>query len=65
MRRLNRTMKIPGSDEKDYANQRDELPALKVGDEVKAFLLLDVSSKAECEGAQEEIGLKTKAEDDK
>ena len=24
------------SDEKDYANQRDELPALKVGDEVKA-----------------------------
>lgn len=29
------------SDEKDYANQRDELPALKVGDEVKAFLLLD------------------------
>jgi len=26
---------------KDYANQRDELPALKVGDEVKAFLLLD------------------------
>ena len=121
------------SDEKDYANQRDELPALKVGDEVKAFLLLDgngaelktfklqndeavkaelryekaevstegnltdeekgqlrfkdgvtqtrvmvkatiehvdkngdvklafyLSSKAECEGAQEEIGLKTK-----
>lgn len=30
-----------GSGEKDYANQRDELPALKVGDEVKAFLLLD------------------------
>ncbi len=29
------------SDEKDYANQREELPALKVGDEVKAFLLLD------------------------
>ena len=25
------------SDEKDYANQREELPALKVGDEVKAF----------------------------
>ena len=122
-----------GSGEKDYANQRDELPALKVGDEVKAFLLLDgngaelktfklqndeavkaelryekaevstegnltdeekgqlrfkdgvtqtrvmvkatiehvdkngdvklafyLSSKAECEGAQEEIGLKTK-----
>ena len=121
------------SDEKDYANQREELPALKVGDEVKAFLLLDgngaelktfklqndeavkaelryekaevstegnltdeekgqlrfkdgvtqtrvmvkatiehvdkngdvklafyLSSKAECEGAQEEIGLKTK-----
>ena len=116
-----------GSGEKDYANQRDELPALKVGDEVKALLLLDgngaelktfrlqnddevdtklifektevstegnltdvakakimviatikqvdkngdvklefyLSSKAECEGAQEEIGLKTKAEDDK
>ena len=95
------------SDEKDYANQRDELPALKVGDEVKAFLLLDgngaelktfklqnddevdtklfyektevstegnltdveiefyLSSKAECEGAQEEIGLKTKVEDEK
>lgn len=126
------------SSEKDYANQMDELPALKVGDEVKAFLLLDgngaelktfrlqnddevdtkliyektevstegnltdegkgqlrfkdgvsqarvmviatikqvdkngdvklefyLSSKAECEGAQEEIGLKTKAEDDK
>ena len=122
-----------GSGEKDYANQRDELPALKVGDEVKALLLLDgngaelktfklqndeavkaelryekaevstegnltdeekgqlrfkdgvtqtrvmvkatiehvdkngdvklafyLSSKAECEGAQEEIGLKTK-----
>ena len=30
-----------GSGEKDYANQRDELPALKVGDEVKALLLLD------------------------
>ena len=29
------------SGEKDYANQRDELPALKVGDEVKALLLLD------------------------
>ena len=128
-----------GSGEKDYANQRDELPALKVGDEVKAFLLLDgngaelktfklqnddevdtklfyeqtevstegnltdvekgqlrfkdgvskakiirviatikqvdkngdvklefyLSSKAECEGAQEEIGLKTKVEDEK
>ena len=102
------------SDEKDYANQREELPALKVGDEVKAFLLLDgtevstegnltdvekgqlrfkdgvskakimviatikqvdkngdvklefyLSSKAECEGAQEEIGLKTKVEDEK
>ena len=26
-----------GSGEKDYANQRDELPALKVGDEVKAL----------------------------
>ena len=122
----------------DYANQREELPALKVGDEVKAFLLLDgngaelktfklqnddevdtklfyeqtevstegnltdvekgqlrfkdgvskakimviatikqvdkngdvklefyLSSKAECEGAQEEIGLKTKVEDEK
>lgn len=127
-----------GSGEKDYANQRDELPALKVGDKVKAFLLLDgngaelktfklqndgevdtelifertevstegnltdveegrlrfkdgvskarimviatvekvdkngdvklefyLSSKAECEGAQEEIGLKTKVEDEK
>ena len=127
-----------GSGEKDYANQRDELPALKVGDEVKALLLLDgngaelktfrlqnddevdtklifektevstegnltdvekgqlrfkdgvskakimviatikqvdkngdvklefyLSSKAECEGAQEEIGLKTKVEDEK
>ena len=127
-----------GSVEKDYANQRDELPALKMGDEVKALLLLDgngaelktfrlqnddevdtklifekaevstegnltdvekgqlrfkdgvskakimviatikqadkngdvklefyLSSKAECEGAQEEIDLKTKAEDDK
>ena len=104
------------SDEKDYANQREELPALKVGDEVKAFLLLDgngaevstegnltdvekgqlrfkdgvskakimviatikqvdkngdvklefyLSSKAECEGAQEEIGLKTNVEDEK
>ena len=126
------------SDEKDYANQRDELPALKVGDEVKAFLLLDgngaelktfklqndeavkaelryekaevstegnltdeekgqlrfkdgvtqtrvmvkatiehvdkngdvklafyLSSKAECEGAQEEIGLKTKEVEEK
>ena len=126
------------SDEKDYANQREELPALKVGDEVKAFLLLDgngaelktfklqndeavkaelryekaevstegnltdeekgqlrfkdgvtqtrvmvkatiehvdkngdvklafyLSSKAECEGAQEEIGLKTKEVEEK
>ena len=122
----------------DYTNQKDNLPALKVGDKVNAFLLLDgngaelktfklqnddevdtklifektevstegnltdvekgqlrfkdgvskakimviatikqvdkngdvklefyLSSKAECEGAQEEIGLKTKAEDDK
>lgn len=138
MRRSNRTVKITSSDEKDYANQREELPALKVGDEVKAFLLLDgngaelktfklqnddevdtklfyeqtevstegnltdvekgqlrfkdgvskakimviatikqvdkngdvklefyLSSKAECEGAQEEIGLKTKVEDEK
>ena len=137
MRRSNRTVKT-SSDEKDYANQREELPALKVGDEVKAFLLLDgngaelktfklqnddevdtklfyektevstegnltdvekgqlrfkdgvskakimviatikqvdkngdvklefyLSSKAECEGAQEEIGLKTKVEDEK
>ena len=95
-----------GSGEKDYANQRDELPALKVGVEKtevstegnltdvekgqlrfkdgvsKAKIMViatikqvdkngDVklefylSSKAECEGAQEEIGLKTKAEDDK
>ena len=127
-----------GSGEKDYANQRDELPALKVGDEVKALLLLDgngaelktfklqndeavkaelryekaevstegnltdeekgqlrfkdgvtqtrvmvkatiehvdkngdvklafyLSSKAECEGAQEEIGLKTKEVEEK
>ena len=126
------------SDEKDYANQREELPALKVGDEVNAFLLLDgngaelktfklqndeavkaelryekaevstegnltdeekgqlrfkdgvtqtrvmvkatiehvdkngdvklafyLSSKAECEGAQEEIGLKTKEVEEK
>lgn len=113
------------SDEKDYANQREELPALKVGDEVKAFKLQNddevdtklfyeqtevstegnltdvekgqlrfkdgvskakimviatikqvdkngdvklefyLSSKAECEGAQEEIGLKTKVEDEK
>ena len=98
----------------DYTNQKDNLPALKVGDKVNAFLLLDgngaelktfklqndeavkaelryekaevstegnltdeekgqlrfkngdvklafyLSSKAECEGAQEEIGLKTK-----
>ncbi len=27
--------------EEDYANKMDELPALKVGDEVKALLLLD------------------------
>ena len=103
-----------GSGEKDYANQRDELPALKVGDEVDTKLIFEktevstegnltdvekgqlrfkdgvskakimviatikqvdkngdvklefyLSSKAECEGAQEEIGLKTKAEDDK
>lgn len=126
------------SKEEDYANKMDELPALKVGDEVKALLLLDgngaelksfqlqnddelatklfyektevttegnltdeekgqlrfkdgvtqtkimvqatinhvdkngdvrlefyLSSKAECEGAQEEIGLKTKVEDEK
>ena len=126
------------SGERDYANQREELPALKVGDEVKAFLLLDgngaelktfklqndeavkaelryekaevstegnltdeekgqlrfkdgvtqtrvmvkatiehvdkngdvklafyLSSKAECEGAQEEIGLKTKEVEEK
>ncbi|WP_288147654.1 DUF5035 domain-containing protein [Bacteroides acidifaciens] len=125
--------------EEDYANKMDELPALKVGDEVKALLLLDgngaelktftlqndeevkakpkflmeseistegnltdeskgqyrfkdgvrqtkveveatvihvnedgevrlsfyLSSKAECEGAQEEIGLKTKVDDEK
>ena len=126
--------------EEDYANKMDELPALKVGDEVKALLLLDgngaelktfklqkdndealdtklnyeknevstegnltdeengqlrfkdgvtqtkvlvqatikqvdkngdvrlefyLSSKAECEGAQEEIGLKTKVNDEK
>ena len=122
----------------DYTNQKDNLPALKVGDKVNAFLLLDgngaelktfklqnddevdtklfyektevstegnltdvekgqlrfkdgvskakimviatikqvdkngdvklefyLSSKAECEGAQEEIGLKTKVEDEK
>ncbi|CDA84872.1 putative uncharacterized protein [Bacteroides sp. CAG:754] len=133
----------PDSDsakEEDYANKMDELPALKVGDEVKALLLLDgngaelktfklqkdndealdtklnyeknevstegnltdeengqlrfkdgvtqtkvlvqatikqvdkngdvrlefyLSSKAECEGAQEEIGLKTKVDDEK
>lgn len=126
--------------EEDYANKMDELPALKVGDEVEALLLLDgngaelktfklqkdndealdtklvyqktevstegnltdeengqlrfkdgvtqtrimvratiahvdknddvrlefyLSSKAECEGAQEEIGLKTKVDDEK
>lgn len=125
--------------EEDYANKMDELPALKVGDEVKALLLLDgngselktfklqkdndevlateldyaktevttegnltdeengqlrfkdgvtqtrvmvratvkedkngdvklefyLSSKAECEGAQEELGLKTKVDDGK
>lgn len=125
--------------EEDYANRMDELPALKVGDEVKALLLLDgngaelktftlqndkavkakpvflqeseistegnltdeskgqyrfkdgirqtkvkveatvvhidkdgevklsfyLSSKAECEGAQEEIGLKTKVDEEK
>ena len=126
--------------EEDYANKMDELPALKVGDEVKALLLLDgngaelktfklqkdndealdtklnyeknevstegnltdeengqlrfkdgvtqtkvlvqatikqvdkngdvrlefyLSSKAECDGAQEEIGLKTKVDDEK
>ncbi len=126
--------------EEDYANKMDELPALKVGDEGKALLLLDgngaelktfklqkdndealdtklnyeknevstegnltdeengqlrfkdgvtqtkvlvqatikqvdkngdvrlefyLSSKAECEGAQEEIGLKTKVDDEK
>lgn len=124
--------------EEDYANKMDELPALKVGDKVNAFLLLDgngaelktfklknegevdtkliyertevstegnltdekegqlrfkdgvtqtrvmvhatiehvdkngdvrlefyLSSKAECEGAQEEIGLKTKVDDEK
>ena len=126
--------------EEDYANKMAELPALKVGDEVKALLLLDgngaelktfklqkdndealdtklnyeknevstegnltdeengqlrfkdgvtqtkvlvqatikqvdkngdvrlefyLSSKAECEGAQEEIGLKTKVDDEK
>lgn len=126
--------------EEDYANKMDELPALKVGDEVKVLLLLDgngaelktfklqkdndealdtklnyeknevstegnltdeengqlrfkdgvtqtkvlvqatikqvdkngdvrlefyLSSKAECEGAQEEIGLKTKVDDEK
>lgn len=121
----------------DYANQMDKLPALKAGDKINAFLLLDgngaelktfklqndeevdaklfyektevstesnltdeekgqlrfkdgvtksrvmvravidhvdkngdvklafyLSSKAECEGAQEEIGLKTKADDE-
>lgn len=127
------------SAKEDYANKMDELPALKVGDEVKALLLLDgngselktftlqndeevkakpnflteseistegnltdeskgqyrfkdgvrqtkveveatvihvnengevklsfyLSSKAECEGAQEEIGLKTKVDDEK
>ena len=126
------------SDGEDYTNQKDNLPALKVGDKVNAFLLLDgngaelktfklqndeavkaelryekaevstegnltdeekgqlrfkdgvtqtrvmvkatiehvdkngdvklefyLSSKAECEGAQEEIGLKTKVEDEK
>lgn len=126
------------TEEKDYTNKIDELPALKVGDNVDAFLLLDgngaelktfklqkdndealatqlvyeknevstegnltdeangqlrfkdgvtktrimvratvehvdkngdvrlefyLSSKAECEGAQEEIGLKTKVDD--
>ena len=124
--------------EEDYANKMDELPALKVGDKVNAFLLLDgngaelktfklknegevdtkliyektevstegnltneddgqlrfkdgvtqtrimvhatiehvdkngdvrlefyLSSKAECEGAQEEIGLKTKVDEEK
>ncbi len=129
-----------GAKEEDYANKMDELPTLKVGDEVKALLLLDgngaelktfklqkdndealdtklvyqktevstegnltdeengqlrfkdgvtqtrimvratiahvdkngdvrlefyLSSKAECEGAQEEIGLKTKVDDEK
>ena len=110
----------------DYTNQKDNLPALKVGDKVNAFLLLDgngavkaelryekaevstegnltdeekgqlhfkdgvtqtrvmvkatiehvdkngdvklafyLSSKAECEGAQEEIGLKTKEVEEK
>ena len=41
MQRSNRTDENTSSGEKDYANQREELPALKVGDEVKAFLLLD------------------------
>ena len=129
-----------GVKEEDYANRMDELPALKVGDKVDAFLLLDgngaelktfklqkdndetlatklvyqktevstegnltdeekgqllfkdgvtqtrvmvhatiehvdkngdvrlefyLSSKAECEGAQEEIGLKTKVDEEK
>lgn len=129
-----------GIKEEDYANRMDELPALKVGDKVDAFLLLDgngaelktfklqkdndetlatklvyqktevstegnltdeekgqlrfkdgvtqtrimvratiehvdkngdvrlefyLSSKAECEGAQEEIGLKTKVDEEK
>ena len=127
-----------GAKEEDYANKMDELPDLKVGDEVKALLFLDgngaelktfklqnddeldtklfyektevstegnltdeekgqlrfkdgvkqarimvratiehvdkngdvrlefyLSSKAECEGAQEEIGLKTKVDDEK
>lgn len=127
-----------GVKEEDYANKMDELPALKVGDKVNAFLLLDgngaelktfklknegevdtkliyektevstegnltneddgqlrfkdgvtqtrimvratiehvdkngdvrlefyLSSKAECEGAQEEIGLKTKVDEEK
>lgn len=30
-----------GVTEENYANRMDELPALKVGDEVKAYLLLD------------------------
>ena len=88
----------------DYTNQKDNLPALKVGDKVNATegnltdeekgqlrfkdgvtqtrvmvkatiehvdkngdvkLAFYLSSKAECEGAQEEIGLKTKEVEEK
>lgn len=42
-----------------------EATVVHVGKDGEVKLSFYLSSKAECEGAQEEIGLKTKAEDDK